>query len=327
MASRLIRSVHVDNIRVSRPVHGASESTPIDGASASTPIDGAPASALRGQLGGDRDAVLTRRVLPDVVAVEEPLELRANGHSFSVTMRTPGHDYDWAFGFLYSEGIIAAHRDVIDLRYCAGRDASGQQNFNVLDARLAPHVDDRWMHRRRQVMTTGACGVCGSSQIEDLIATLRHPIQPTAVPLHSVLGALDALAEHQPLFDRTGGIHGAALMRPDLEVLVAREDIGRHNAVDKVIGWALREERLPLRDTMLVVSSRASYELVQKAAMAGISTLIAASAPSSAAVELAQQTNMVLAAFVRNGRANIYAGSDRVVEDTNSTTASRDQTR
>ena len=224
----------------------------------------------------------------DSVAVEEPLEVRVNGERLMITMRTPGDDIDLVHGLLHSEGVIAGVEDVTLARYCAGSGPDGVNTYNVLDVSLAAGVPPPAADARRQVVTTSACGICGSTSIEQVLRQSRFPLPPDLrVPAALVRSGPLRLREHQRLFARTGGLHAAGLLGLDGGMLCVREDVGRHNAVDKVIGWAIRERRLPLRDALLVVSGRASYELTQKAVLAGIGMLVAVSAPSSLAVDLA----------------------------------------
>ncbi|MFV0374478.1 formate dehydrogenase accessory sulfurtransferase FdhD [Microbacterium sp.] len=251
----------------------------------------------------------------DVLAVEEPLEIRVGGVPLAVTMRTPGHDVELATGFLLSEGVISSGADVRGAIHCGGPGTGGADNtYNVLDLTLAPEVEPPAPNRN--FYTTSSCGVCGKASIEAVQTVSAHP--PTGdevtVAAHVVAGLPDALRAEQAVFDKTGGLHAAALCTPAGELLVVREDIGRHNAVDKVVGWAAMNDRMPASGTMLQVSGRASFELVQKAVMAGIPILSAVSAPSSLAVELAREMGLTLAGFVRNGRMNVYSRPERIQE-------------
>ena len=247
----------------------------------------------------------------DTLAVEEPLEIRLNGDPYLVTMRTPGDDVDLVHGLLHSESVIAGREDVATARYCVGIGPDGLNTYNVLDVALRPSA--RLPEKRRQVDTTSACGICGTTTIEQVRAAARYPADPDIlVPVPLVLAAPGLLRERQRAFDRTGGVHAAGLLALDGTMLCVREDVGRHNAVDKVIGWAIREDRLPLRQAILVVSGRASYELTQKAILAGLPLLAAVSAPSSLAAELAVDAGLILAGFVRDGSMNVYAHADRL---------------
>ncbi len=255
---------------------------------------------------------------PDTLAGEEPLELRVGGQRLTLTMRTPGHDVELAHGYLFAEGVIAAASDVRTIRYCDGVDEQGRNTYNVLDVTLAadrtPALDAVLSQATRTGVTTSACGVCGSASIDAMRTRSRYPL----VPAHPVLDpALVAtlparLREGQRVFRRTGGLHAAALVGPGGELGPVREDVGRHNAVDKVIGAALLAGELPGTDRILLTSSRASFELVQKAAMAGIPVLVAVSAPSSLAVELAADAGMTLIGFARDGAFNLYTGAERI---------------
>jgi FdhD protein len=250
----------------------------------------------------------------DSLAVEEPLEVRVNGSSFSVTMRSPGDDFDLVGGFLVSEGVVWSADQLASMRFCAGTDEQGLQTFNVIDAELSPGTAPPDLSLERHVYTSSSCGICGTASIDAVHkATHFGRLDDDTSWSAELLGSLpDRLRERQKVFDRTGGVHAAGLFAPDGELLCLREDVGRHNAVDKVVGWALREGRLPLRGTALQVSGRASFELVQKAHMAGIPVLAAVSAPSSLAVEHAESAGMTLLGFSRGGGFNVYAGDHRV---------------
>ncbi|MFH5880127.1 formate dehydrogenase accessory sulfurtransferase FdhD [Arthrobacter sp. NA-172] len=256
------------------------------------------------------------RYREDFLAVEEPLEVRLGHMSFSVTMRTPGDDFDLVAGFLVSEGVIWDPAQLISLRFCAGEDENGVQTFNVVEAQLRPDVV--LPDTGRNVYTSSSCGICGTDSIEAVRKSSHFsPAQdPLEVRVQVIASLPDRLREAQAVFDKTGGVHAAGLFKihddGGAELLCLREDVGRHNAVDKVVGWALREGLLPLSGTVLQVSGRASFELVQKAALAGIPVLAAVSAPSSLAVELAEETGLTLVGFSRGSSLNIYAGSGRV---------------
>ncbi|MBT2593825.1 formate dehydrogenase accessory sulfurtransferase FdhD [Arthrobacter sp. ISL-72] len=255
------------------------------------------------------------RFKEDVLAAEEPLEIRIGGRSFAVTMRTPGDDFDLVAGFLVSEGIIRRQSELISLRFCAG-EAEGRQTFNVVEAQLRPDVP--MPDTMRHVYTSSSCGICGTDSIDAVRKTLHFdPAQDQLrVPVDVLAELPDRLREAQAVFDKTGGVHAAGLFRIDdagrPELLCLREDVGRHNAVDKVVGWALRQDLLPLSGTVLQVSGRASFELVQKAALAGIPVLAAVSAPSSLAADLAAETGVTLVGFSRGNSLNVYAGRDRL---------------
>jgi FdhD protein len=255
----------------------------------------------------------TRR--PDALAVEEPLELRIDGRALAVTMRTPGHDVELAHGFLLTEGVIGAASDIRDARYCGSRDEDGRNTYNVLDVGLAEGVPPPDTGVERNFYTTSSCGVCGKASLDAV--RLRTRYSPGDDPVRvapEVLATLpDVLREQQRVFDSTGGLHAAGLFTAEGEPLVVREDVGRHNAVDKALGWALMQGRVPARGSVLVVSGRASFELAQKAVMAGVPVLAAVSAPSSLAVELAAECGLTVAGFVRDGRMNVYSRGERLM--------------
>ncbi|PPB47913.1 formate dehydrogenase accessory sulfurtransferase FdhD [Arthrobacter pityocampae] len=250
----------------------------------------------------------------DVLAGEEPLEIRLDGKAFTVTMRTPGDDFDLVAGFLVSEGVVWEPGQLPSLRYCAGVDDNGQQTFNVVEAQLRPGVELPDTAMERHVYTSSSCGICGTASIDAVRKSSRFDLHTDAAPIDlGILASLpDRLRESQKLFDRTGGVHAAGLFTAEGELLCLREDVGRHNAVDKVVGWALREGMLPLRGTILQVSGRASFELVQKAQLAGIPVLAAVSAPSSLAADLADDAGLTLVGFSRGTTLNCYSHPDRI---------------
>jgi FdhD protein len=251
----------------------------------------------------------------DVLAVEEPLEIRldaegANGPArttVSVTMRTPGHDGELASGFLFTEGIVHDRSQIADVGEC---DGSG----NVVRVRLAPNTVVDLGRLERHFYTTSSCGVCGKTSIEALQTASRYPLPPgePVVAADLIHHLPRALRDAQTVFERTGGLHACALFDTEGRLHNLREDVGRHNALDKVIGAELLAGRLPAHDKLLAVSGRASFELVQKAVMAGIPILVAIGAPSSLAVELATCTGMTLVGFARDGQFNIYTANERV---------------
>jgi len=250
----------------------------------------------------------------DTLAVEEPLEIRLDGQPFVVTMRTPGDDVDLVHGLLHSEGVIASAADLVGARYCDGVGPDGLNTYNVLDVALAPTAVPPSAENRRQVVTTSACGVCGTTSIDQVVRQTCHPLgEGLRLPAALVSAAPDRLREQQHAFDKTGGLHAAGLMTADGVIVCSREDVGRHNAVDKVVGWALRQGRVPLSDLVLVVSGRASFELTQKAVLAGLPMMVAVSAPSSLAAELATEAGLTLVGFVRGERMNIYSHPERVL--------------
>jgi FdhD protein len=261
----------------------------------------------------------TRR--PDTLAVEEPLEIRVAGTPLVVTMRTPGHDVELAAGFLVSEGVISSGEHFRSAIHCGGPGTGGplagttENTYNVLDVALAAGVPLPSPDLARNFYTTSSCGLCGKASIEavETVSVYDVAADDTAIDAEALARLPDLLRARQEVFDKTGGLHAAALFDAVTgELLVLREDVGRHNAVDKVIGWAVLENRLPLRGTVLQVSGRASFELVQKAVMAGIPILAAVSAPSSLAVDLAEASGLTLVGFLRGASMNVYSRADRV---------------
>ncbi|WP_103503684.1 MULTISPECIES: formate dehydrogenase accessory sulfurtransferase FdhD [unclassified Streptomyces] len=262
----------------------------------------------------------------DTLAGEEPMEIRVNGRPLAVTMRTPGDDFALAVGFLVSEGVVHRAEQVSRVVYCAGSepaapapgDGTGPagrtpNTYNTVDVLLADGVPPPAASMERNVYVSSSCGMCGRTSLDAVRTTARWPLAaaPTLTP--ALLSTLpDRLREGQKVFERTGGLHAAALFASDGTLLDLREDVGRHNAVDKVIGRALREGALPLDGTVLMVSGRASFELAQKAVMAGVPVLAAVSAPSSLAVDLAEETGLTLVGFLRGDSMNVYAGAQRV---------------
>ncbi|WP_330270342.1 formate dehydrogenase accessory sulfurtransferase FdhD [Lentzea sp. NBC_00516] len=256
-----------------------------------------------------------RRRRIDALAAEEPMELRVDGKALAVTMRTPGHDVELAHGFLLSEGVIGSSEDISIARFCEGTGPDGMNTYNVLDVALAEGVPPPDTGVERNFYTTSSCGVCGKGALDAVKLKTRYSpaLDEVRVTPEALTGFPDALRERQKVFESTGGLHAAGLF-VDGELLVVREDVGRHNAVDKVLGWAVLQNLVPLRGAVLMVSGRASFELVQKAAMAGIPVLAAVSAPSSLAVELAEEQGMTLVGFLRGDSMNVYTGGERVVE-------------
>ncbi|MER6097517.1 formate dehydrogenase accessory sulfurtransferase FdhD [Streptomyces sp. NPDC001728] len=251
---------------------------------------------------------------PDTLAAEEPMEIRVGGRPLTVTMRTPGDDFDLAAGFLVSEGVVHTAADVAGIRYCAGATADGGNTYNVVDIGLAPGVAAPDASLERNFYTTSSCGLCGKASLDAVRTTAAWSVAEDPLRVGTdVLAALpDRLRAAQRVFDTTGGLHAAGLFTAEGELLCLREDVGRHNAVDKVVGHALREGLLPLRGSVLMVSGRASFELVQKAVMAGIPLLAAVSAPSSLAVDLAAESGLTLVGFLRGTSMNVYTGDERL---------------
>jgi FdhD protein len=265
-----------------------------------------------------------RTVGPDTLVAEEPLELRIGGRALAVTMRTPGDDMDLLAGFLVGEGVIRRREDLREMRYCAGTDDEGHNTYNVLDATLATHVPPVEASLQRSLVTTSACGLCGKATIDGVEVASPYSLaaDDLSVDAEWICTLPERLRAAQQVFDRTGGLHAAALFDVAADtLLVLREDVGRHNAVDKVIGWALREDRLPLRGTLLLVSGRASFELAQKAAVAGIPVMAAISAPSSLAVDLAERVGLTLIGFLRPPTMVVYTGTGRIRESALTTAA------
>jgi len=254
-------------------------------------------------------------VRPDTLAVEEPMEIRVGGTALAVTMRTPGNDIDLVHGFLLTEGVIGGRDDVAVARYCAGVDEAGRNTYNVVDVTLAAGMAPPQVGVERNFYTTSSCGVCGKASLDAVQLVSRYsPAADDVVVKATVLTTLpDSLREAQKVFDATGGLHAAALFTPEGALLVLREDVGRHNAVDKVVGWAVQSGRVPLRGCVLMVSGRASFELVQKAVMSGVPVLAAVSAPSSLAVDLAVEAGVTVVGFLRGQTMNVYSGQHRVL--------------
>jgi FdhD protein len=250
---------------------------------------------------------------PDRLATEEPLEIRVGGPGqapvpFAIAMRTPGNDFELAAGLCLTEGLISGIDDVDGIAYCVG--AENEQQFNVVTVRLRTPVADGV--RERRYLSNSSCGICGKAALDEIQVRCAGVADGPTVAA-GVLGTLpDLLAQHQRVFDQTGGLHAAARFDPDGTLLHAREDVGRHNALDKLIGHALLERQLPLADDILLVSGRLSFELVQKAAVAGIAVLCAVSAPSSLAVAAAEQLGQTVVGFLRDGRFNVYTRAERV---------------
>ncbi len=255
---------------------------------------------------------------PDVLVTEEPLEIRAESPSqqaqpVAVTMRTPGHDFELAVGFLFTEGMIKRSDDVRTVRYCQLPD-SAEQQFNVVTVSLSAPFDEALS--RRGMVTSASCGICGTTSIEQLSQTVSRIDSKIGPVMSSVMliSLPDIVRQAQPTFDRTGGLHAAGLIDARGVAMCVREDIGRHNAVDKVIGNAVLENKLPISNHALVVSGRLSFEIIQKAAMAGIAFIAAVGAPSNLAVQTAEDLGITLVGFVRDGTANIYTHKHRITD-------------
>ncbi len=273
-----------------------------------------------------RDGAVSTR--PDTLVAEEPLEIRLNGKPLAITMRTPGDDFALAAGFLVSEGVLGRADELANIVYCAGATEDGSNTYNVVDVTLAPGVPVPDITLERNVYTTSSCGLCGKASLDAVRTTARWPLadglgdglcdgadgggSPVRIEPETLSVLPDRLRAAQRVFDRTGGLHAAGLFTPDGELLDLREDVGRHNAVDKLVGRALQQGLLPLSGSVLMVSGRASFELAQKAVMAGIPVLAAVSAPSSLAVDLATETGLTLVGFLRGASMNVYAGEQRL---------------
>jgi FdhD protein len=257
------------------------------------------------------------RVSPDALATEEPMEIRLisgdDRQRVAVTMRTPGADFELASGFLYGEGIVSSPEDISRISYCVDSDLDAEQQYNIVNVELRSgrSYDPRALERH--FYTTSACGVCGKASLEQLELRGCPVIPPGPKITPETIYALPAkLREAQGLFDVTGGLHAAALFDEKGELVALREDVGRHNATDKLIGWALLEGRLPLSNHVVMVSGRSSFEILQKCLTAGVPVVCAISAPSSLAVDVARQFGITLVGFLRGNRFNVYSGYERI---------------
>ena len=259
----------------------------------------------------------TRR-RPDTLATEEPMEIRlvsgGDTQTVAVTMRTPGADFELAAGFLYGEGIISSRGDIRRISYCVDPEVDVEQQYNIVNVELRPGVSYDVRSLERHFYTTSACGVCGKASLEQL--ELRGcPVIPPGpeVTAQTIYSLPDKLRSTQRLFDSTGGLHAAALFDQDGNLLALREDVGRHNATDKLVGWALLEGKLPLNEHVVMVSGRSSFEILQKCLTAGVPIVCAISAPSSLAVDVARDFGMTLVGFLRGEKFNVYAGAERII--------------
>jgi len=246
----------------------------------------------------------------DVLAVEEPLEIRVEGRSIAVVMRTPGHDRELAAGFLLSEGVIKSAKDLFDITTCVA--VTGAGKGNAVDVALARPGAVDLEKLTRHVFTSSSCGICSQTSIAAVLRVRKRLTDPVRIDAATLLALPGQLAPEQAAFQTTGGLHACALFDRTGKLLALREDVGRHNALDKLIGWALLEKRTPLRGHVALLSGRASFEMMQKAHAAGIPVVAAISAPSSLAVEFARASGQTLAGFVRGRSMNLYAGAARV---------------
>jgi FdhD protein len=257
------------------------------------------------------------RVRPDSLATEEPMEIRVisggKRQTVAVTMRTPGADFELAAGFLYGEGIVSSPEDVKRISYCVDPEVDAEQQYNIVNVELREGRDYDLRTLERHFYTTSACGVCGKASLEQLELQGCPVIGagPELTP-EKIYGLPEKLREAQGLFEATGGLHAAALFDAEGELVALREDVGRHNATDKLVGWALLEGRLPLGDHAVMVSGRSSFEILQKCLTAGVPIVCAISAPSSLAVDVARRFNITLVGFLRGNRFNVYSAPERV---------------
>ena len=249
----------------------------------------------------------------DYLAAEEPLEIRVGDEPLSVTMRTPGHDLELSAGFLLTEGLVTRREQIVSLENVI-EDGEAKRG-NVVRAVLASESTPDFEKMRRHFFAASSCGICGKASIDAVRSRSLEPPNPDfRLDTEVLLRLPDALRASQAVFGRTGGLHAAALFEARGELLVVREDIGRHNAVDKVIGWALLENRVPLREAVMLVSGRGGFEIVQKAIVAGLPIVASVSAPSSLAVQLARELRLTLIGFLRGRRFVIYAGEERIMQ-------------
>jgi FdhD protein len=255
------------------------------------------------------DGIATRK--DDFLAAEEPLEIRIGKNPLSVTMRTPGHDVELAAGFLFTEGLVQRREQIVALENVTSED-DGKRG-NVVRAELSSEALPDFEKLRRHFFAASSCGICGKASIDAVRSRLlRTPNPDFRVAPNLLVSLPEALRSAQDVFERTGGLHAAALFDSGGKLLIVREDIGRHNAVDKIIGWALLNDRIPLTDCVLLVSGRGGFEIIQKAIVAGIPVVASVSAPSSLAVQLARELRLTLIGFLRGNRFVVYAGDDRV---------------
>ena len=253
----------------------------------------------------------------DVLATEEPLELRVvlagKSRTVAITMRTPGSDFELAAGFLYGEGVVTRADQIVTISYCKDSDLPPEQLYNIVIIELDPTSQPDLRPLDRHFYTSSACGVCGKASLDAIALRGTQPVMSTASVASTVIAVLpDGLRAVQGLFESTGGLHAAGLFDRDGELVVVREDVGRHNAVDKLVGWALLERRLPLDEHIVMVSGRSSFEILQKCLAARVPIVCSVSAPSSLAVDVAREFGMTLVGFLRGSQFNVYAGAQRI---------------
>lgn len=257
----------------------------------------------------------TSTAMEDVTAREEPLEIRVEGRSVAVVMRTPGHDEELVAGFLISEGVVKSPRDILEISQCP---STNNEHGNVVDVLLAGTAVVNWDSLTRHVFSASSCGICGKTSLESVfqkftVLSSQFPVEAFVTP--ALLASLPAkLRAAQPTFAQTGGLHACGIFDEHGELLVLREDVGRHNALDKVLGWALRQDLLPFSRHVLLLSGRVSFEMMQKALAAGVPVVAAISAPSSLAVQFAQDSGQTLVGFLRGETMNVYTHPGRIVE-------------
>jgi FdhD protein len=253
----------------------------------------------------------------DALATEEPMETRliaaGQRHTIAVTMRTPGSDFELSAGFLYGEGIVATREEIRAITYCLDDGVDAEQRYNIVNVELPAGVNPDLRMLERHFYTNSSCGVCGKASLEALEIRGCPMVAPGPVVTPEVIYTLpDQLRRAQRLFEATGGLHAAALFDAAGDLVTLREDVGRHNAIDKLVGWALLQDRLPLTDHIVMVSGRSSFEILQKCVAAGAPIVCAVSAPSSLAVDVARRFGVTLVGFLRGRRFNIYAGEERI---------------
>lgn len=258
------------------------------------------------QCGQDGSVETTDR--EDLVAREEPLEIRVEGRSVAVVMRTPGHDEELAAGFLVSEGVVKRPADLLEVSQCP---VSAGSQGNIVDVLLGGAVVN-WDHLTRHVFSASSCGLCGKTSLAAVFQQFPAVTAAWSVPAERLRALPDQLRAVQATFDATGGLHACAVFDLEGRLVIAREDVGRHNALDKILGWAVREDRLPLDRHLLLLSGRVSFEMMQKALAAGLPLVAAISAPTSLAVAFAAASGQTLVGFLRGGSMNVYAGAQRV---------------